>query len=46
MADSANFLSFDLSLFYQADERLAFGLLIQDINRPQFMIGVKRVLYP
>jgi hypothetical protein len=45
MADSAEFLSFDLSFFYQADERLAFGLLIQDINRPEFIIDGVRWSY-
>ncbi|NLM36527.1 MAG: hypothetical protein GX202_00175 [Firmicutes bacterium] len=36
--DAAEFIGLDLSLFCQADDRLTFGLLIQDINRPEFTI--------
>ncbi|MBA2132435.1 PorV/PorQ family protein [Capillibacterium thermochitinicola] len=45
MTDSAEFFSFDLSVFYQADDRLAFGLLIQDINRPEFILYGEKWYY-
>jgi hypothetical protein len=38
VADSATFMGVDLSFFYQANEQLSLGLLIQDFNRPKFKV--------
>ena len=38
VADSVKFMGVDLSFFYQANEQLSLGLLIQDFNRPQFNV--------
>ncbi|HHW11423.1 MAG TPA: hypothetical protein GXX33_00260 [Firmicutes bacterium] len=43
--DSAGFIGLDLSLFYQVDDRFAFGLLIQDINRPKFTLFERKWYY-
>lgn len=43
--DSTTFFGLDLSLFYQADDKIAFGLLIQDVNRPEFRIFDRNMYY-
>jgi len=43
--DATTFFGLDLSLFYRADDKLAFGLLIQDINRPEFIIFDQKCYY-
>ena len=44
-ADSAVFIGVDLSVFYQANEKLNLGLLIQDFNRPQFSMFGEDLYY-
>lgn len=43
--DSTEFLGLDLSLFFQPNNKIAFGLLIQDVNRPEFTIFDQKMYY-
>ncbi len=36
--DTATFMAVDLSLLFKATDRLRFGLLLQDFNKPEFVI--------
>ena len=44
-ADSTTFFGIDLSLFYQPDEKIALGLLIQDVNRPELSLFGQKMYY-